>query len=230
MKKLFFFLALATGFASANAQLSVTITGSTTGVPLSASAVAATPYNGFGVSCNLAATNNGTSTNTNGSITGTVTGGSTTFTYDLYAGATATGTAAQTNSAVSGTTSSFSGLLGSNAGTPYTLKVTDINGCTATATTVTVTAPTTLTASISQTLTDLCQVNGGSATVTPLGGVPTYTFAYVSSAAISPFSGTPATPVIATPTVAAAGTSTATGLTGNASYVFSITDANGCKL
>ena len=233
MKKLFFFLALATGFASANAQLSVTITGSTTGVPLSATAAVSSNFNGFGVSCAVLATG----PNANGTVLVTVTGGSANFTYDLFTGTTAgatgagaAGTAGTINKTA--TTHTFGGLLGTNGGgSSYTAKVTDVNGCVATIATptVVVTAPANLTASIAQTLGDLCQVNGGSATVTIAGGVANYTFATVSATANTPFSGPAATPVIATATNAGP-TNVATGLSGNSTYVFSITDANGCVL
>lgn len=233
MKKVFFFLALATGLASANAQLSVTITGSTTGVPLSATAAVTSNFNGYGVSCALAATG----PNSNGTVLVTVTGGSANYTYDLFIGTTAgttgagnAGTAGTTT--IAGTTHTFGGLLGTNgAGSSYTTKVTDVNGCVAAITTptVVVTAPANLTASISQTATDLCQLNNGTATVTVGGGVANYTFATVSSTANAPFTGTPATPVIATATNAGP-TNVATGLSGNSTYVFSITDANGCTL
>lgn len=233
MKKVFFFLVLATGLVSVNAQMSVTISGSTTGVPLSATAAVSSNFNGFGVSCALFATG----PNANGTVLVNVTGGSANYTYDLFTGNSAgltgagnAGTAGTINK--SGTTHTFGGLLGTNGGgTNYTAKVTDVNGCVATIATptVNVTAPANLTASVSQTLGDLCQVNGGSATVTISGGVANYTFATVSSAAVAPFTGTPATPVIATPTSSAL-TNTATGLSGNSAYTFSITDANGCAL
>lgn len=228
MKKVFFFLALATGFASANAQgLSVTIAGSTTGAALNnpvatPAAPAAAPYNGFGVSCNNTLFGN---VNDNGSISATVAGGAASHSYELYAGSTATGSPLATNA-----TGTFSGLVGSNAGTAYTVKITDVGCPPVTAAPVNVTAPPTLSATIQQTLADNCQVNGGSATVTITGGVADYTFEYVSAANNGTFTGTPAIPVIATATPASSTTNTATGLSGNSTYAFKVTDANGCKV
>ena len=76
------------GFTSNGSSMNVTISGSSTGLPFSVTAVANTPYNGFGVSCALASTGN----NSNGSVTATIVGGSSPFTYNLTGTSTASNT------------------------------------------------------------------------------------------------------------------------------------------
>ena len=229
MRNLVFIFAILFTAFSAQAQMGVTITGNTTGTALSATVGVTSNYNSFGVSCASATTNSGSNTNSNGIIQVSVTGGSANFTYKLYTGSSATG-AALDSATVSATSKNFTGLLGKvGAGQAYTATVEDANGCVASiaAPTKSVTAPDTLIASVAQTTPDLCQANSGVATVTVAGGVANYTFASVGATAVSPFTGTPATPAIATPTVSAL-TNTATGLSGNSNYTFKITDANGC--
>jgi large repetitive protein len=102
-----------------------------------------------------------------------------------------------------GTAASASGL----AAGAYTCTITDANGCTLPKT-FTVTQPTALAATTSQT-NILCNGNStGSATVTASGGVSSYTYAW------SPSGGTAAS---------------ASGLAAGA-YTCTITDANGCTL
>ncbi|MEO7978604.1 T9SS type A sorting domain-containing protein, partial [Flavobacterium sp.] len=88
----------------------------------------------------------------------------------------------------------------------YTVTVTDANGCTATRN-YTITQPTAInTATGSQTNVSCNGGSNGSASVTPSGGTPGYTYSW------SPSGGTAAT---------------ATGLTAG-SYTVTVTDANGC--
>ncbi|GAB4131787.1 MAG: hypothetical protein Fur0041_02490 [Bacteroidia bacterium] len=127
-----------------------------------------------------------------GSATNTVTGGTAPFTF--------TWSPAAANSTV-GNNNTGTGLC---AGT-YTVNVTDVNGCTGSRT-FTITQPTALTATQTQTNV-LC--NGGStgsAAVTASGGTPGYTYSW------APSGGTGAT---------------ATGLAAG-NYTCTITDANGC--
>jgi hypothetical protein len=87
----------------------------------------------------------------------------------------------------------------------YTVTVTDISGCTATRT-FTITEPPALTASSSQTDASCSGSCDGSATVTPSGGTPGYTYAW------APSGGTD---------------STASGLCAG-TYTVTVTDMNGC--
>jgi hypothetical protein len=112
-----------------------------------------------GVNVTLTPTNP-TCSNNNGSITATVTGGSSPYTY------------AWTPSGGSNATAS-----GLSAGT-YTVTVTDHSGCTGTAST-TLTLTNTLTASGTVNANDKCfGNNNGSATVTPGGGASPYTYSW----------------------------------------------------
>ncbi|MCP9764182.1 beta strand repeat-containing protein, partial [Lacihabitans soyangensis] len=102
-----------------------------------------------------------------------------------------------------GTAAIASGLA---AGT-YTVTVTDANACQKTAT-VSITQPTSLLASISAQTDVLCNgASTGSATVTPSGGNPSYTYEW------APSGGTAAT---------------ASGLAAG-TYTVTVTDANGCQ-
>jgi len=85
----------------------------------------------------------------------------------------------------------------------YTVTATDVNGCTVTGT-VNVTEPSLLSLNMSQ-IPSNCGMPNGSATVTPLGGTPGYTYSWSTSAT----------------------TSTINGLI-NGSYNVTVTDANGC--
>ena len=124
----------------------------------------------------------------NGSATVTAAGGTPTYTYAW--------------TPVGGTNSIGTGLSAGN----YTVTVTDKNGCTAT-TSVTITQPPLLTATISAQTNVLCNGgNNGSATVTAAGGTPAYTYAWTPSG----------------------GTNTnATGLSAG-TYTITVTDNNGC--
>lgn len=102
------------------------------------------------------------------------------------------------------TTSIATGLT---SGT-YSAIITDVNGCTSTET-VTITQPNTaLSASNTTSVNILCYGNNtGSATVSPVGGTPPYTYLWTPTQQI---------------------TSNATGLTSN-TYTVKITDANNCN-
>ncbi len=130
---------------------------------------------GTGASCNQS----------NGSATANVSGGTSGYTYSW--------------SPSSQTTQNSSGLAGGN----YTLTVTDANGCTNTQT-VSISNSNALNTTLSQT-TILCNGGTATATVTPTGGTPAFTYMWSNAQT----------------------TSVATGLTpGNYSVV--ITDATGC--
>ncbi|MBS1587579.1 MAG: gliding motility-associated C-terminal domain-containing protein [Bacteroidetes bacterium] len=125
----------------------------------------------------------------NGSATVTVSGGTPSYTYSWAPSggnaATATGLAAGT----------------------YTCTITDANNCTLTKT-FTITQPTSVTATTSQTNVSCFGGSNGTATVNPSGGTPSYTYSW------SPAGGTGAT---------------ATGLAAG-SYTCTITDANLCVI
>jgi gliding motility-associated-like protein len=143
------------------------------------------------IASNVAATATSTNINCFGNTTGTAsvspTGGTSPYTYSW--------------SPTGGTNATATGL---GAGT-YTCTITDANGCQV-AQTVTVTAPSQLTASPFVT-NILCNgQSNGSATVTAAGGTPGYTYAWLPSGGTNP---------------------TATGLS-LGTYTCAITDANGC--
>ncbi|WP_175460295.1 MBG domain-containing protein [Flavobacterium frigoris] len=125
----------------------------------------------------------------NGSASVTVSGGTPGYTYSW--------------SPSGGTASAATGLV---AGA-YTVTVTDANGCTAT-NNFTITQPTAITASTSQTNVACNGGSNGSASVGVSGGTPGYTYSW------SPSGGT-----------AAAATGLAAG-----NYTVTITDANGCTI
>jgi gliding motility-associated-like protein len=88
----------------------------------------------------------------------------------------------------------------------YTVTITDLNGCAQTQL-ITITEPTALTSSVSSQTTVLCNGgNTGSATVSPSGGTPGYTYSWAPSGGTS---------------------ATATNLTAQI-YTVTITDLNGC--
>jgi len=128
----------------------------------------------------------------NGSITVTPSGGTTPYTY-AWAPAPAAGTAATAGTLTAGA---------------YTCTITDAGGCSITSS-ATITQPTPLTSTPSNTGA-VCGQSNGSATVTPAGGTPGYTYSW----APAPAAGTAAT----APNVPAG------------SYTCTITDANGCTI
>ena len=123
-----------------------------------------------------------------GSATVTALGGTPSYTYNWLPSG--------------GTSATATGLT---AGT-YTVTVTDANNCKATATVV-ITQPTLLTASTQGVNVKCFGGNDGSATVTALGGTPSYTYNWLPSGGTS---------------------ATATGLTAG-TYTVTVTDANNCK-
>lgn len=252
MKKVLFLLTSIIGLlGSAQAQLAscppgftsgggmtVAIVGSSTGVPFSLVALAATPYNGFGVSCNLASTNNGSNTNVNGNATVTLTGGTPGSGYSY----TLTGGNGPFTATTTATSNQFTGLLGTTAGTAYTATATDANGCvaavlTTNANVTSVTAPTSLLAGTCMTA-DLCQTNNAQVQVSAAGGVSSvsgYDVAWSVSTTtlVSPvvpatgLSGGNPSPALNAIT-SSGGAVLITGLSGNTSYHFVVTDDNGC--
>ncbi len=128
---------------------------------------------------------------TNGAASVTVSGGTAAYTYNWTPG-----------NPIGDGTSSVTGLtVGS-----WTCTVTDANGCTATQT-FNITQPLAITAT--QTSTNAtCGNNNGSASVTPSGGNPGYTYSWAPSGGTA---------------------STATGLSAG-TYTCTITDASGCTL
>ncbi|MCH4552525.1 LamG-like jellyroll fold domain-containing protein, partial [Aestuariibaculum lutulentum] len=87
----------------------------------------------------------------------------------------------------------------------YSITVTDSKGCTSTST-VTIANPQILTASMSSTNPTCFGGNDGTATVTPSGGTPNYTYLWSNGQT----------------------NQTATGLSAGTNYTVTITDANGC--
>jgi gliding motility-associated-like protein len=125
----------------------------------------------------------------NGSATVVVSGGTPGYTYSW--------------SPSGGTAATANGLTNGN----YTCTITDANGC-ATTQTFSITQPTAVTVTPSQTNISCNGGSNGSATVVASGGTPGYTYSW------SPSGGTAAT---------------ASGLT-NGNYTCTITDANGCAI
>jgi gliding motility-associated-like protein len=123
----------------------------------------------------------------NGSATTSASGGSGTYTYTWTPG---------------NLTGSSQSNLSANT---YTITATDQNGCTGT-TTLTITQPSALTASITSTTPADCGQNNGSATVSASGGTPGYTYSW------SPSGGNSST-----------GTALASG-----TYTVTVTDNNNC--
>ena len=168
------------------------------------SALVTSDYNGAQVSCA-----SGQGTSDDGEITASATGGTPGYMFSLNGGAyQGTGT--------------FSGLT---AGT-YTVTVKDNNNCT-TSTQVTITPPPPITAGTCPVVNDLCQINAGSVTVQASGGTGALNVTWTATANL-PFTGTPGgSPAgnVSTPVPA-----TYTGLSGNSTYYFTVTDANGCQL
>lgn len=124
---------------------------------------------------------------TDGSATTTVTGGTPAFTYSWAPGG-----------------STAPNITGVAIGT-YTVTVTDSKGCTRTATAV-ITQPTKVTVTITKTNETCNTADNGTATATPAGGTPGYTYLW------SPGGQT---------------TATATGLA-SGSYTVTVTDTSGC--
>ncbi|MFT3704853.1 MAG: YDG domain-containing protein [Agriterribacter sp.] len=125
----------------------------------------------------------------NGSATVSVTGGTGAYTYSW--------------SPSGGTSASATGL----AVGVYTVTVTDANACTATRS-FTITQPTALTATTSQTNISCNGGSNGTATVSATGGTPSYTYSWAPSGGTS---------------------ATATGLAAGV-YTCTITDANSCQI
>jgi gliding motility-associated-like protein len=174
--------ATATGLTSGSYSVTVTDANgctSTNTVSITQPTVLANTFSQTNVSCN------GTTT---GSATVTPTGGTPNYTYAWLPSG--------------GNSSAATGLAAGS----YTATISDSHGCTVTQT-VLITQPAALSATFSQTNVNCNGGNNGSATVTPSGGTPGYTYSW------SPSGGSG---------------STATGLTANI-YMCTITDANGCS-
>jgi hypothetical protein len=139
------------------------------------------------LSATAAATDATCNGNTDGSATATTAGGTAPFTYIWSSG---------------GTAATESGL----GAATYDVTVTDVNGCTATAS-ATVAEPTAI-ASATTSTAETCTGNDGTATVTATGGTAGYTFLWDAAAGSQT-------------------TATAVGLTAG-TYIVTITDANGC--
>jgi hypothetical protein len=189
--------------------LTVNITGSASGNPLTASAAITSNHSGQHISCGSALQG----TVNDGEITVTASGG-TQGAPDPYMYSIDNGSNYQTSNI-------FTGLT---AGT-YTITVKDDNNCTTTTAAVTLVAPPAIVAGTCTQVDDECQVNGGSITVDASGGTGTLNVTWMATAN-SPFTGTPGgSPAgnVNTPVPA-----NYTGLSGNSTYNFKVTDANGC--
>ncbi len=151
LKKIFTLFVVAVTFATQiNAQsITVTIAGSTSGSPLTVTAVKTD------ISCNGAS---------NGTVTGTAAGGNGGFGYTITPAVNNTGA----------TSGIYTGLPAGS----YTVTASSTGGCTATSSSVTVTEPTPLTASISSQTNVLCfGGTTGSVTVAGSGSNGGYTYA-----------------------------------------------------
>jgi len=194
-----------------NGSMSVTIFGSSSGNPLNATGVK-TLYNGSDISCNTATTG----THDNGQITVTATGGTPGYQYAIKLNAGLFSTYQMSNV--------FSNLAAGS----YTIKVKDANNCEFTiATPFVLVEPPVLAANTSNCVGDDCQLMQGAVQVNASGGTGLINITWTSSPLNA--SGTPAgtaQPVPNTPGVG--GFIIYTGLTGNVTYNFVATDANGC--
>ena len=194
--------------------MSVTIYGSTSGNPLNATGVK-TLYNGADISCNSATTG----THNNGQITVTATGGSPTYMYKISSDGGATFTAYQA-----------SNVFSSLAAGSYTIRVKDSAipaSCEYTMAPILLVEPPVLAASTSNCVDDHCQSMQGAVQVNASGGTGLINITWTSAPANA--SGSPsgsAQPVPNTP--GAGGFIVYSGLTGNVTYNFVATDANGC--
>lgn len=189
-------------------SMSVTIDGSASGSPLSCTAAVTSLNNGAHISCNPA---NGSFGTADGEATVTPSGGTSPYTY-LWSDA-------QTNAIATGLT----------AGT-YTVVVTDASSCT-TICTVTLAFPPAIVAGTCLLVEDGCQVNAGSIKIDASGGTGALSLSWSGTANL-PFLGPPAPGSPASPqsigTGPVGGSVTVTGLSGNSTYNFIVTDANGC--
>ena len=174
------------------------------------SATVTSNYNGAHISCAV-----GQGTSNDGQITVVATGGTAPITYSNDGGATYQASGV------------FSGLT---AGT-YSIVVKDGNNCTASAS-VNVVAPPAIIAGTCTNAQDNCQVSAGEIKVEASGGTGTLNVTWTATL-IPPFSG-PATgtppgtpqPIPASPL----NFIIYSGLSGNTTYNFVVTDANGCKV
>jgi gliding motility-associated-like protein len=139
-------------------------------------------------SATLTPTNVSCFNGTNGQLSSSITGGTPGYTYNWSPSAQTTATA-----------------TGLSAGVTYTLTVTDSKGCSTTST-GSVTQPTLLTSSVPS-LAINCFGGNGSATVTPGGGTPSYSYLWSPSAQTN---------------------ATATGLSAGTTYTVTVTDNKGC--
>lgn len=125
----------------------------------------------------------------NGTATVSASGGTPGYSYSWSAG--------------NQTTATATGLV---ANTTYTVQVTDANGCTYTRTT-SVTQPSALTVSTTNTSVTCNGLNNGTGSASPIGGTPGYTYSWSAGNQT---------------------TSTATGLVPATTYTVKVTDAKGC--
>ena len=170
-----------------------------------ASAGVTSNYNGAQISCAV-----GQGTSNDGEITVAATGGTPSYMY----------------SKDGGTLYQASGVFPGLTAGSYTMVAKDANGCTA-STPVSLTAPPPIVAGTCTNAEDKCQINAGSITVTGSGGTGTLNVTWTAVANL-PFTGTPGgSPIGTMPTPVPA---VYTGLSGNSTYSFTVTDANGCKV
>ncbi|MBI4932201.1 MAG: PKD domain-containing protein [Bacteroidetes bacterium] len=170
----------ATGLSAGN--YTVTITDGNGCTATGTVTVASTASGTANISSSANVTCNGAN---NGNATATMTGGTPNYTYAWNNGQ---------------TTSTATSLPPGN----YTCTITDANGCTAT-TTVSITQPAALSASVTTT-NSICTASNGTASVSASGGTGAYTYLWNPSGQTSP---------------------TATGLS-SGTYSVTVTDANGC--
>ncbi|MBK9338508.1 MAG: SprB repeat-containing protein [Lewinellaceae bacterium] len=142
----------------------------------------------------------GQGTSNNGEITVAATGGTPGYMY----------------SKDNGMNYQMSGVFSALTAGAYTMVVQDANGCT-TSQVVNVVAPTAITAATCTNANDLCQLNAGEVRVEAAGGTGALTASWTS--ACMPSAGGP----LAIPAIF-------TGLKGNCTYNFVVTDANGCQV
>jgi hypothetical protein len=179
-------------------------------------------YHGFGVSCNVTIPTGGPNHAGNISNNGTI---------DIHAAGGAVGTTPAGGTPVY--TYSIGGgfqpssHFGTLTPTTYTVTVKDANNCTATSTQI-ITQPTLLQAGTCTAANDLCQLNTGEIKVQASGGVAPYNVLWTPVGTAC--QGSPSGAAPGQSISISGGSITYTGVTGNCTYNFVVSDTNGCTL
>jgi large repetitive protein len=155
----------------------------------------------------------GQGTSNNGTVTVAASGGTGALQYSIDGGVNF-----QNNGSFTGLTAMV-----------YNLVIKDANDCQTTGI-ATVSAPTPITAGTCSAENDLCQLNAGQIKIEAAGGTGTLNVTWTATP-IAPFTGTPTgMPSGSAQPIPATGFIIYSGLSGNSTYNFVLTDANGCHI